>query len=477
MEASESDYEEDLRSSTLCEMFLKKHYYELAAAMLAAIAMALCSWYLLNDPTQYDIELSGDLIYDILNFIHLNGPITVWYFLVSWNENLVMTIGYGAPIIFPFLSFLFWLVLFGSFLVVGKYMSNKMNKTNWLGPIVIGIFVLVTILPLFYYHSEKYFLEKAFSGQMNHVVSGSWGNGEKLNEEGFEIGPDLSFERFIMRKLELEETPISEMIDFCLSLGPEPLPNMGDDFYGSQSMTQQEYCLLKLVDYPLYHADPGQEFLLKNAPDVIFPSRNELKRQIAYYFDERGSGRLSPSIPDEMEVTYNLLVCEEVRKKTDDNLWQKCLANSTLTFPSDRTAFVRICELLFVQTEHCTQNLPQLSEAELQLGRQDFRPKRDPVWSEFDIDLTQPANVIIFNIQFIDTPLSEGVFRIYFENEVIGTIYERNVGGKMQTLLVPLPDIKLGQHKFRFRLDALNAEEKSSVKLENVRLAFIEKLR
>ena len=95
-----------------------------------------------------------------------------------------------------------------------------------------------------------------------------------------------------------------------------------------------------------------------------------------------------------------------------------------------------------------------------------------PAWFTAPLIFQQPTDLLRFDLQFTSDLGAEGLFAVYFDDQVLGTIDERYAPDGMQRYVFQLPDTTPGRHTLSFRLDPFT-ETASRLLVTNVELGLL----
>ena len=89
------------------------------------------------------------------------------------------------------------------------------------------------------------------------------------------------------------------------------------------------------------------------------------------------------------------------------------------------------------------------------------------MWLDIALELAEPINVVMFDLEFTSDPAAEGLLALYVDEIPVGTVDERYVLGGPQRYTFGLGTVDPGFHTLAFRLDAFTNTQ-SSVVVSNV---------
>src|SRR3989344_4142984 len=100
------------------------------------------------------------------------------------------------------------------------------------------------------------------------------------------------------------------------------------------------------------------------------------------------------------------------------------------------------------------------------------KPKGDPTSLKYNRNFETNSNLIQFKLEFIGCLESKGLVTVYIDDKKIGSIDEDQTMRGEQYYSFLFEEILPGTHQIEFRLDGLNKDVKSVMRLENVRFAL-----
>ena len=106
------------------------------------------------------------------------------------------------------------------------------------------------------------------------------------------------------------------------------------------------------------------------------------------------------------------------------------------------------------------------------LQQQYYNEQCRQVWARFTMPVTEPANLLRFELEFTGEEGADGIFTVSIDGEVVGTIRQAEAEGPgMHDYIFAIPEQEPGTFELEFRLVPIN-DKKAGIQLGEARLGY-----